>query len=689
MKKIPFTILLSALCVAPVAVLGASDADVSGSATVGVMGVDQDGDSAKFDEYRDMDDGTYGDVEIRAFFPRYYLELDAASIGRADESYRLKGGRFGQFKYSLFYDELPHHLSAGATTFYAGAGTDYLANTGESSDPSRWAGVDYRKDLRKYGFDGEFSFGTPFYLKFGAAEKNTNGVSPLGGNSTIAAFGSTTELPAPVSWDEALGFVEGGYRTSALVATVKAEFSSFDNDDDEFLWEDDFALSPAIRPDATTGAPDNDFWKLSGQLVWKTPALSSSLALRATYSQLESSTAIRSTVASDTPAGASSIAVEPATFDGDISYTSFDAGWSLVPLPKLSLEIFLKHLDKNNDSTVVHFAAGGNSEESEVFDYRKSSAGLDASYVLPAEMTLDAGYAFTTVDRDGRLDSEGSDDNLLYLQLRNISLAQLELRARYEYLDRKGDFAPKEAGSSPADSEYIRNFMQRFDVADQTRQAVELEAATSLADVGLAVEFDWNDSDYSETEIGLTGATHYGVYLTADYTSARRLSAGLYVGYENDKTDMDSRNYAPGQPADPGAGTVGSAYNWSERKEFDTYAYGLHLEAPLGQRMVLSAKWDHSKVDGKADFASGGATKLRGLDSVEDYTQQELTIGLTYRLTSRFSLRAGYTYENYDFADDQWDGYTLRPNAATLLSGAYADSDYTANIAFIETTYQF
>ena len=140
MKTNIAAMLLCALCLIPRAAL--AEEQVSGHVSVGVMGTDVDGDSARFDEYSDRDDGTWGDVEINAFKERYYLRLDAGNIGRRDESYLLRGGRFGSFKYSLFYDETPHHLSTGASSFYGGVGGGELLNTGVASDPARWNEVD-------------------------------------------------------------------------------------------------------------------------------------------------------------------------------------------------------------------------------------------------------------------------------------------------------------------------------------------------------------------------------------------------------------------------------------------------------------------------------------------------------------------------------------------------------------------
>jgi hypothetical protein len=53
----------------------------------------------------------------------------------------------------------------------------------------------------------------------------------------------------------------------------------------------------------------------------------------------------------------------------------------------------------------------------------------------------------------------------------------------------------------------------------------------------------------------------------------------------------------------------------------------------------------------------------------------------------------GYAYEKYNYDDAQMNGYKYVPgtagSSAALLTGAYANPNYTANIYFANVSYLF
>jgi hypothetical protein len=57
------------------------------------------------------------------------------------------------------------------------------------------------------------------------------------------------------------------------------------------------------------------------------------------------------------------------------------------------------------------------------------------------------------------------------------------------------------------------------------------------------------------------------------------------------------------------------------------------------------------------------------------------------------AFSVGYAYEKYNYDDAQYNGYRYVPgltgSSAALLSGAYANPDYRANIVFANVSYLF
>jgi MtrB/PioB family decaheme-associated outer membrane protein len=97
-----------------------------GTVTIGVEQVDVDDNSAKYNEYRDREDGLLLD---RLWFDRFdsstggYFEVEANRVGRQDQSLWLRTGRYDGMSLSVDWNETPHLLSNDAMTPY-----DYLGN---------------------------------------------------------------------------------------------------------------------------------------------------------------------------------------------------------------------------------------------------------------------------------------------------------------------------------------------------------------------------------------------------------------------------------------------------------------------------------------------------------------------------------------------------------------------------------
>lgn len=685
MKIKHLILLVMALLIIP-AVSWGGEVEVDGSLDLGFRAVAENGNSAKFDEYQDRDDGFFGDAVLRSFRGTHFLEINIENPGLDDESHELQGGRFGSFNYSLFYDQIPHRLSKGSQTFYAGIGSENLLDTGNSTNTALWTEFDYEIERRGYGAEAEVSLNSPFYVQFGARQLETTGVMPTAGNSTFSSFGRMTELPAPVDWKTNNFFAKTGYRTKGLLFSVKGEFSEFENHNDYLFWKDTFGST--TLSDVTSLAPDSDYWKVSAQGVVRLP-LDSTLAVRGSYARMENDLELISTV----PDGASTtvLTLNRDTFAGDITYSTFDAALNSRSVKPLDVKLYYKYLDKNNDNSIVSFSSGGSTVETEVFEYDKHYAGIDVGYRLPARTKVDLGYEFRRVDRRERPDAESTTDHKLYVQLRNSALDVLEARVKYEHLERSSDFDNGTAGTDLTDDASIRRFVRRFDATHKKGDKVELGLELyPVEHLDLALEYAYMKDDFDETTLGRDEETRHEVYLDVAYEMPEMIKLSGFLGYEHSETEQDQRRYSPGDNTDPATGTVGAAYNWEEEKTFDTWAYGLMAEVPLlKEKIDFVVSWNHQDVDGEADFSTEGASPLVDIDEVDDYTKKELELKCICRVAQNLDMTLGYLYEKYKFHDAQFDSYVFAPNTSTLLSGAYADNDYEANIGYLMASYRF
>jgi MtrB/PioB family decaheme-associated outer membrane protein len=637
MKMLKRTCCIVALCALPVLAL-ADSADVTGQVDIGLRGVDTKSYSAKFDEYRDMDDGAFGGASLRAFRGGYYLDLTVNNPGMDDQSYLLKGGRFGEFKYSLFYDKMIHRLTDNARTYFNGVGSDNLIDSGNSANPALWGKFDYDIERKVYGAEGEVSIWDPIIISLGVSQEEKDGVVPIGGSGAY-------ELPAPVDWEDKKGFFSGTYNEETISLTIRGDVSEFDNSDDVVSW----------LGNKTSLAPDSDFWKLAGRLVWKAPVWDSTLAIRSSYAELSNDLSL---IKSDP---GNSITDK---FDGDITYTSFDAAYDFVPCENFEGKFFMSYYDRDNDSSELDIDGRQNTP----FEYERTVFGFEGSYKIPAKNVVGFGYEYTDVDRDGRGDNTSSNDDLYFVQLRSRSFDDIELKAKYEHLERDGNM------KSP--SSVTDKGARSYDVADQDRDRVELAAMAYVNEnIDLGIEVAWQESDFDDTDDGLHGLTdleHEEAYLTAGYTLSELFSAMLYLGIEYDESKMTS--------------ALGPTGEYTQKMEFDTFAYGLALDVPVNDKLTITANWNYAEVDGESKFNTAA---LIDMSDVEDYTKEDLEVECTYQFTEALAGTLGYIYEKYRFDDDQWTGYDLNDPSVGPLTGAYAEQDYEANIGYLMVSYSF
>jgi MtrB/PioB family decaheme-associated outer membrane protein len=124
-----FMILLVFVSISPLNINAAEEKAISGYFDTGVRSTTIDGDKAKFLEYRDLDSGFFLDELQLKYAPpagSTYFDLSIKNLNQEDEFYGLEGGKYGTYKYRLFYDSIPHTYGTGRSIF-SGFGSNYLS----------------------------------------------------------------------------------------------------------------------------------------------------------------------------------------------------------------------------------------------------------------------------------------------------------------------------------------------------------------------------------------------------------------------------------------------------------------------------------------------------------------------------------------------------------------------------------
>lgn len=725
--RIAILLLAVFLLLGSTAARAAVETEFGGTITLRLQGVDGEHESAKAQEYRDLQDGVAAAVALHFAKGASYLAIEGKDFGLDDQSFHLRGGSYGSFKYSFFYDETPHNYSFGARTYFTGIGSgelDYFAVDREKNkdpavtptiggDPKLWNSFDYAIRRQTYGSAVEVAAKSPFYFKLGAKQENRTGTKPLGADSGVFAdrtgaqtssFGNMTELAEPVEYRTLTATAETGYRTRPVVLALTGLWSSFDNDNTYLNWRNPFVTTERVI-ETHYLAPDNDYWKVGAQGVFRFQS-HSSIALRVSYARLTDDLNL-GTTATDSIAASPTNGISPSTsptyftttlgpnrsrFKGDIAYTNVRFAYDTRLLKPLTLGLLYDYTGRNNESDLVTYTnlRTGLSVESELFEYHKHHAGLNLGMNLPGATTLNLGYDFTTVDRTVREDAEDTQEHAVALRLRNSASDLLTTRAKYQHVFRSSESSIDATDFAPGDPASIELYERRFDVADKDRDLAGVGFDLAPTDnLALGLEYQYTRDDYDGTLIGLQRETRHAVGLDLSYKLPRAMTLAASAGYEKVVSDQRERTYSPGNSTNPASPSTATAYNWTESLRSDNWSYGLSARVPIvKERLVLSASWNHQKSDGEGLFTTTGRTALEDIATSDDYTKDTVEVKATSRVAQRLEVTLGFRHEKLDYSDARWDKYKYA-TSASYLSGAYSDTDYDINFGYLEMKYSF
>ena len=108
-------LLVIILSLVPCPKVLAQERILAGEVSLTPAHADIKGNRAKFNEYRDLRDGVYGHIGLHYNTEKTYLNFRGDNIGYRDQKYELGGGKWGDYSYSLGYDEIPHNSSLSKT----------------------------------------------------------------------------------------------------------------------------------------------------------------------------------------------------------------------------------------------------------------------------------------------------------------------------------------------------------------------------------------------------------------------------------------------------------------------------------------------------------------------------------------------------------------------------------------------
>ncbi|HWH69352.1 MAG TPA: MtrB/PioB family outer membrane beta-barrel protein, partial [Candidatus Sulfotelmatobacter sp.] len=358
MKKVYIPLAAMLAMLSPLAGY-AEEKNVGGEIALTPTLANVNGSEAKFNEYRDIDDGLYGALRLWRETDDFFLRFQADDILYDTQSYRLDGGNYGRYRFNVFHDEIPHNLTFGAKTFYSGAGTANLTysganqlNVAPSTDTSTWNTFDYKVDREKQGAGLRLDLWKPLYMNVSFNREDREGIKPAGLAPGTGGGSSALELPEPVDYVTDNLKTEIGYALNPVFASLSYMNSNFENDNDNLF----FRHTVSANSDAFTLPPDNDYYKLAFKGGVKLP-MSSSLNLNASRSVAETSVGLFSSYLDANGVipgtGATTFTLSDPQFDGKVVTNSRDVILTSSPLSFLDAKLFYKSYEKDNKSDEI------------------------------------------------------------------------------------------------------------------------------------------------------------------------------------------------------------------------------------------------------------------------------------------------------------------------------------------------
>jgi MtrB/PioB family decaheme-associated outer membrane protein len=699
----------------------ADDADNRGWVAVfdvGVRGTNVNGDSSRFERYRDMGSGLFLET-ARATREGHGLIFDFSGqhVGRRDQ--RLIGEVVdpGRLRAAFMWDQIPMILSRETRTIYTGLGTNVLQiddaiqraaqQNVNALNPlfNQLAGKFDTKTRRLVG-DGRVEYDATDALTLRALFRRTDrdGAIPFGGS-----FGhsSVVELPLPTQHQLSDFNADAEYVRDPILVRGGYTGSWFHNDFTEQVFDNPYRLDDTATASSRGRLrvpPSNSFIGVNGTASVKLPGRSRATAY-GSIGMLQDAGDTMVPVTINTAVVAAPI--QRTTVDGEAKTHSMNLRFTSRPRRWSDLVVSYRGYEYDNRTPEFTLgqrisydnapAAVSPPVHTEPFSVSRGTLDADFRYVISGLTSAGIGYTRNAEDRTHRIYGS-TTDNVVRLTFDTMSRRWFSLRSKFEHAQRRGEGIEEGIEELVAIGE--QPGMRHFDVANRNRnRATLIGSITPTGALTTSVTVAVGKDDYLESEFGMRDNTHHVFGLGADYVAAENVSFGASYSFEEYNAFSRSRQANPGPEfADP-------ARNWAADTSDKTHGFVLNADvARIAEKVDLHLSYDFSRGRAIYSYRTGpvGDRTLPEEVSVPTTlpTPTELpptlsefhrgTVDLVYPVTRRLAIGASYWYDRYrvsDFTLDIENNPELVRGQAMLMGYLYRP--YTANVFWGRLLYRF
>jgi Putative outer membrane beta-barrel porin, MtrB/PioB len=466
---------------------------VSGSVATAAMEVNNDTNSSKLSEYRDLKD--------RAYIPRLILtavdtrdgrfaEFSGSKVALRDQSLFARGGVAGLWRATIHWNDIPHNLSNKAQTPYFERAPGLfevsahvpitfkrLATSSAADIPGVLASDELiatyqRTFLHPTSLQTDFKAGR-FALEYAGWEVLKVGAAydyrkQFGQKWTFGPIGDRPPRTLNIQLTEPIDSRTQELTLSAESVTehyaiqASYQFSDYANKIDTLIWENIYTTA---APDATYDvwdravstygrrplAPDNRYHNITATVARDLP-LESRLNATIAYGRLEQDQSLLPY--SYGVEGLGNRALPRGTAEASIGTLQLLVDYAVNPIAKLNLRAWTKYygLDNNTPPANWQYVTSDTSNNNGAVSYKnkrinlayatdRTNAGAEATYRLrPWRSSVGVRYELEAASRDHR--EADTTENRIGFTYRARPRPQVNVHARYLFGVRDGTYDP-------------------------------------------------------------------------------------------------------------------------------------------------------------------------------------------------------------------------------------------------------
>ncbi|MCP4204688.1 MAG: MtrB/PioB family decaheme-associated outer membrane protein [bacterium] len=698
-----------------------------------VLEKDQDTNSSKFQEYRDLQSGLYANLKAygESEDGDRTLAIRMSAIGRDHARYNVDYGVAGSYKVNLDYNKIPHLFGNDATLLW----NQTAVNRFELADSTQLAlqeaviaqragggsvnfgfleplirpfvDVANRTDLglQRDRTRARFDFGNlgKFAWGFEYKHENRDGSRPMG-----AAFGfnNVQEIPEPINYNTTDVEFSGEFNGKKGGARFGYRNSQFKNTLDSVLWDNPWRATDSTNPIAYLGpnttdagpsrglaslAPDNEAnllffdgraraggWWFNGSLTMNTMTQNESLL------PFTINTAIVGTDESTGRtfnAASSGLPVNAADTEVETMNVSANAGTELGD--DFSLTLRYRTYDYDNSSPRVTFPGYVRLDAvweppaliTVPYDWTKDNLGAELGWDATNSTHLTLGYFMESWDRTFR-EIHTSDEDTIKLTVDSRPNSKVSVRASWATGDRttgEYDVEAQEVFFVHPEGINQQPGLRKFDEAERDVDDYDFSVQLFPRDSwNLSFGLSAREEDYPNSEFGLQSDEIMSYNFEFGYAPGAHLNCYVFGNMADREVFQRSRQSGATLSTNP-------LDNWSVLLDEDTTTWGFGLNSKNDNGWSWDAVLNISDSDGAGDFTtpSGGRTVV-DIDNYEDIELTSLWVKAGYEITENASFGVFFYFEDYTIDSFILQGIVPYLPQSILL--APNDADYEAHM---------